>query len=39
MTEEQYNKLSEAEKEACDLCKDYNLGDCKSCEFMKRGSE
>lgn len=37
MTEEQYKNLTEAEQQVCDLCRDWNLGDCESCELMKRG--
>ena len=36
MTDEQFSKLSEGEKNTCDLCRDYNLGDCKVCEILKR---
>lgn len=36
MTNEQYSKLTPAEKEVCDLCRDYNLCDCEKCELNKK---
>lgn len=31
-----YGKLSDVEKQICDLCKDWGLCDCYNCEFVKR---
>ena len=28
-----YMKLTDSEKQICDLCKDWNLGECEKCEF------
>jgi len=31
--EDFYNNLSEDEKQLCDLCDDWQLGDCEECEL------
>lgn len=31
-----YNKLTDDEKQVCDLCRDWNLGECEKCEFVSR---
>lgn len=31
-----YKKLTEDEKQLCDLCRDWNLGECEKCEFVSR---
>ena len=31
-----YNKLTDGEKQVCDLCRDWNLGGCEKCEFVSR---
>lgn len=31
-----YNKLTDDEKQTCDLCRDWNLGECEKCEFVSR---
>ena len=33
-----YKKLTENEKQACDLCRDWNLVECEKCEFISRFS-
>ena len=33
-----YGQLTEDEKQECDLCRDWNLGDCEKCEFISRFS-
>lgn len=33
-----YKELSENEKQVCDLCRDWFLGDCGKCEFVSRFS-
>ena len=33
-----YKQLTEDEKQECDLCRDWNLGDCEKCEFVSRFS-
>lgn len=29
-----YKQLTEDEKQLCDLCRDWNLGECEKCEFV-----
>lgn len=29
-----YNRLTEEDKQICDLCKDWNLGECEKCGFI-----
>lgn len=29
-----YNHLTDDEKQLCDLCRDWNLGDCERCDFV-----
>lgn len=29
-----YNHLTDDEKQLCDLCRDWNLGDCERCDFI-----
>lgn len=36
MKEDFYKQLTKNEKEICDLCRDWNLGDCEKCEFVSR---
>ena len=31
-----YKQLTEDEKQICDLCRDWNLGECEKCEFVSR---
>ena len=31
-----YKQLTEDEKQLCDLCRDWNLGECEKCEFVSR---
>ena len=31
-----YKQLTEDEKQLCDLCRDWNLGECEECEFVSR---
>lgn len=31
-----YKQLTEDEKQLCDLCRDWNLGECEQCEFVSR---
>lgn len=31
-----YNKLTDDEKQICDLCRDWNFGSCERCEFVSR---
>lgn len=31
-----YNKLTDDEKQVCDLCRDWRLGKCEKCEFVSR---
>ena len=31
-----YNNLTDDEKQVCDLCRDWSLGDCERCEFVSR---
>lgn len=38
MKEDFYNKLSDDEKQICDLCRDWNLEYCERCEFVSRYS-
>ena len=38
MKENFYKQLDENEKGICDLCRDWNLGDCERCEFASRFS-
>lgn len=33
-----YKQLDKDEIEICDLCRDWNLGDCENCEFVSRFS-
>ena len=33
-----YKQLTETEKQECDLCRDWHLGDCEKCEFVSRFS-
>lgn len=33
-----YNKLTDDEKQICDLCRDWNLGRCGKCDFVSRYS-
>ena len=33
-----YYELDEDEKQICDLCRDWNLGNCEKCEFVSRFS-
>lgn len=33
-----YKELTKDEKELCDLCRDWNLGDCERCKFVSRFS-
>ena len=39
MNEDFYKQLDKNEKEICDLCRDWNLGDCEKCEFVSRFSD
>lgn len=38
MNEDFYYKLSDDEKQICELCRDWNFGDCEKCEFVSRYS-
>ena len=38
MKDDFYNQLTENEQQVCDLCRDWNLGDCERCEFVSRFS-
>lgn len=29
-----YKQLTEDEQQICDLCRDWNLGECEKCEFV-----
>ena len=29
-----YTQLTEDEQQICDLCRDWNLGECEECEFV-----
>ena len=29
-----YKQLTEDEKQVCDLCRDWNLGECEECRFI-----
>ena len=29
-----YKQLTEDEQQICDLCRDWNLGECEECEFV-----
>ena len=29
-----YKQLTEDAKQLCDLCRDWNLGECEKCEFV-----
>ena len=31
-----YKRLTEDEKQVCDLCRDWNLGECEECGFISR---
>lgn len=31
-----YKQLTEDEKQICDLCRDWNLGECEECELVSR---
>ena len=31
-----YKQLTEDEKQLCDLCRDWNLGECEECELVSR---
>ena len=31
-----YNRLNIDERQLCDFCRDWNLGDCEKCEFVSR---
>lgn len=31
-----YDNLTDDEKQICDFCNDWQLGDCSTCEFVKR---
>lgn len=33
-----YKRLTEEEKQVCDLCRDWNLGECEECGFISRRS-
>lgn len=33
-----YKQLTDDEKQICDLCRDWNLGECEKCEFVSRFS-
>ena len=33
-----YNRLNMDERQLCDFCRDWNLGDCEKCEFVSRFS-
>lgn len=38
MKDDFYKQLDKNEKDICDLCRDWNLGDCEKCEFVSRFS-
>ena len=38
MKDDFYKQLTEDEKQVCDLCRDWNLGECERCEFVSRFS-
>ena len=31
-----YKQLTEDEQQTCDLCRDWNFGECEKCEFVSR---
>ena len=31
-----YTQLTEDEQQICDLCRDWNLGECEECGFISR---
>lgn len=39
MNDNFYKQLDKNEKEICDLCRDWSLGDCEKCEFASRFSD
>lgn len=34
--DELYKQLDDNEKQICDLCRDWGLGECEKCEFVSR---
>ena len=36
MDDNVYKQLTEDEKQICDLCRDWNLGECEECELVSR---
>ena len=38
MNNDIYKQLTEDEKQICDLCSDWDLGECETCEFVSRFS-
>ena len=38
MNDNFYKQLTDDEKQICDLCRDWNLGDCEGCEVISRFS-
>ena len=31
-----YKQLTKNEKQTCDLCRDWSLGECEKCDFVSR---
>ena len=36
MEDKSEKQLTEDEKQLCELCRDWNLGECEGCEFVSR---